>query len=106
MPVDNGLWLDDQEVVAPRRPELAEPDPLNAIAVRQSGSGVSSKSDVELVAENEVLKGHITTGAEAGKQTAEEQGDEMKHPAGYHPVPQWAAGSNWTAFFPPSSRAA
>jgi hypothetical protein len=55
-----------------------------------------------LVAENEVLKGNITTGAEAGKQTAEEQDDEMDHRAGYHPVPPSAADSSWTAFCPPS----
>jgi hypothetical protein len=60
MPADNRLWLDDQEVVAPGRPEMPKPDPQNAIRVPQSGSGVGSERDVELVAEHEVFKGDVT----------------------------------------------
>jgi hypothetical protein len=52
VPADDRRWLDDQEVVAPGRPALPEPDPENAIRVPQTGGGVGLESDVELVAEN------------------------------------------------------
>ena len=51
---------------------MAEPDPENAIRATQSGSGVCSERDVELVAENEVLNGDVTPGPEAGQQTPEQ----------------------------------
>jgi hypothetical protein len=61
VPADDRRWLDDQEVVAPGRPEPPEPGPENAVRVRQSGSGIGSEGDLELVAENKVFKGDVTT---------------------------------------------
>jgi hypothetical protein len=60
VPADSRLWLDDEEEVAPGRPELPEPDQENAIRLPQSGSGIGSERDLELVAENQVLKRDVT----------------------------------------------
>jgi hypothetical protein len=59
MPSDHGLGLNDAKVIAPRWPKASEPDPENAIRVGQAWRGVGAKGDLELVAENEVLKGDL-----------------------------------------------
>ncbi len=61
MPADDRFWLDDEEVVAPARPEVVEPYPENAIRVPQSWSGIGAEGNLELVAKNQVLKGDVTT---------------------------------------------
>jgi hypothetical protein len=61
MPADHGLRLDDEEVGVPGRPEPPQPGPKNAVRVPQAGSGIGSKGDLELVAENEVFKRDVTT---------------------------------------------
>jgi hypothetical protein len=61
---------------------MVEPDPENSIRMLQSGTGGGSERDLQLVAENEVLKGNLAPRTEAGKQTAEQQDAEIEHPAG------------------------
>jgi hypothetical protein len=72
VPADNRLWPDDEEVLAPGRPELPEPDPENAIRVPQTGSGVGSERDLELVAENQGSQGrrHAVTGSRQERREA------------------------------------
>jgi hypothetical protein len=40
---------------------------------------------VQLVAKNEVFKSEVTTRSQAGKNAAEQDENELKHPAGKHP---------------------
>jgi len=82
VPPEHGFWLHDVEVIAPGRPGVLNPDPEQPIGVGQAERGISAKGDLELVAENEILKRDVATRSEAGKKTAEQEGEEWKHPAG------------------------
>jgi hypothetical protein len=82
VPADNGLRLDDEEVVAPARREPADPDPENPIRVPQAGCGVGPEGDLQLVAEDHVLKGDVAPRAEAGKDTTKQEDQKLKHSAG------------------------
>jgi len=73
VPADNRLWLDDVEVIAPGRPEPADPHPQNAIRTPQSGCGVGSEGDLELVSEDEILQRNVTPRAEGSKDAAEDE---------------------------------
>ena len=82
MPADHGLRLDDQQVVPPGWPDLAEPDQQQAIRVLESEVRVRPEGDLKLIAENEVLESNITAGTKSDKEAAKEQKDYLEHPAG------------------------
>jgi hypothetical protein len=76
VPTEHSFWLDDVEVIAPRRPNLSEPDPEEAIRVGQAWRGIGAKDNLKLVTENEVFKRDVTTRSERDQQTAEQEGEE------------------------------
>jgi hypothetical protein len=82
MPPEHSFWLDDVEVIGPRRPSPSEPHPEEAVGVGQAGRGIAAKDNLKLVTENEVFKGDVTTRSERDQETAEQEGEEWKHPAG------------------------
>ena len=82
MPAEDSCWFDDLEVIAPGWPRVSEPYPEHPIRVGQVGRRIGAKSDLELVAENEVFKRDVTTRSERDQQTAEQEGEEWKHPTG------------------------
>jgi|BarGraNGADG00212_1021973.scaffolds.fasta_scaffold169541_1 hypothetical protein len=45
-------------------------------------TGIGAKDNLKLVTENEVFKRDVTTRSERDQQTAEQEGEEWKHPAG------------------------
>ncbi len=77
----HGRRLDDQQVVAPGRPDLLEPHPQQAILVLEPEARLRSKGDLELMAENQVLESNVTVRPESSKETANEQREQLKHPA-------------------------
>lgn len=78
---EHGFRFHDVEVIAPGWPRAVEPDPEHPIRVGQAGRRVGAKGDLELVAEDEVLKCDVATRAEGGKKTADDEIEERKHPA-------------------------
>jgi hypothetical protein len=53
MPPEDGLGLDDRQVLAPPlRPEKANPDPKHSILISDPGVGVGAQDDVELMAKD------------------------------------------------------
>jgi hypothetical protein len=82
VPAEDGFGLDDVEVIAPRRPSVSEPHPEQTIRVGQAGRGIGAKDNLKLVTENEVFKHDVPARSEAGDETAEQEGEEWKHPAG------------------------
>jgi len=81
VPAEDGLRSDDEDVVPPGGPESADPDPQNAIRAPQPGYWVGSESNLELVAEDEILQRDITPGAEGRKEAPEDEDYQLKHPA-------------------------
>jgi hypothetical protein len=76
MPADHGRRVHDVEVIAPGRPNLPEPDPEHSVGVGQAGGRVGPKSNLKLVAENDVFKRDVATRAEKGNETANEYREE------------------------------
>ena len=57
----------------PARPETMKQDPKRPIPASEARVGVGAKSDLELMAENEVLEGDIAMGADGSDYGAQEQ---------------------------------
>jgi hypothetical protein len=70
------------EVITPARPRRSEPDSEETVGVGQAGRRIGAKGNMELVAEDEVLKCHVATGSEVGEKAAKQEADERKHPPG------------------------
>jgi hypothetical protein len=101
MPVNNRRRLDDEEVVAPVWPEPVHPDPQNAIRPLHSGRWVGSEGDLQLVAENQVLKGEATARAEAGEDSTKQEDQKLKHPAGYQSAAATSYSGEMDGVLPP-----
>jgi hypothetical protein len=62
VPADDGFGLDNEKVPAPTvRPGAMDPDPQQAIMSVQPGVRVGTKRNLELVGDDEVLEGDVTT---------------------------------------------
>ena len=86
MPAQHGLGLDDHQVLSPPWPEAPEPYPNNAILKAEARVAICPEGDLELVAEDKIFKGDITTGPRAGEKGAQQQQKDLEHPAGYQPA--------------------
>ena len=76
MPADDGLGLDDGQVVDPVTQESRYPDPkctFSGPARRPPGSALQN---FDLVAQGEVLEGELQPGAEAG---GDRKKDDLEH---------------------------
>jgi hypothetical protein len=73
VPAEHGFRFHDMEVIAPGWPRAVQPDPEHPIRVGQAGTRVGAKGDLELVAEDEVLKCDVVTSSEGGKKTADDE---------------------------------
>jgi hypothetical protein len=56
VPGEDGGGLNDEEVVAPTRPQAGQPDPEDPIPMGEPGSGDGTLKDQQLMAERKVLQ--------------------------------------------------
>ncbi|MHB8589588.1 MAG: hypothetical protein ACYDA0_12165 [Candidatus Dormibacteraceae bacterium] len=73
-------------MLSPPGPEALQPDPNNAILIAEARVAICPEDYMELVAEDKVLEGDVTTGPDDGEKCAQEQQKEFEHPAGYPPA--------------------
>jgi hypothetical protein len=75
VPGEDGGGLNDEEVVAPTRPQAGQPDPEDPIPMGEPGSGDGSLKDQQLMAELKVLQGDRRRLDEQGAK----EGPETNH---------------------------
>ena len=64
------------------RPQAIDPDPQDPITTAESRGWVAPESNLELMAEDEILEGEITSRSKPKKEAADAKEEEFEHPAG------------------------
>jgi len=65
VPAHDGLWLHDNQGLAPARPDPRECDPEEAVRMSQAQARVAAFEDCKLLTKGKVLKDEAATGAES-----------------------------------------
>ncbi len=83
MPGGNGLWFDDDQDVAPCRPEPAEQYPKQPILDVQPRARILSLEDAYLPAKGQDLQAEAIARTKEGAQGGEERQEKWNHGLGF-----------------------
>lgn len=71
MPANDGVWLDDGNVLTPVGPEAGEGGPEEAVCGGELRTGPVPGEDLDLMSESDVLEGEISAVSDRGAQSQE-----------------------------------
>jgi hypothetical protein len=73
VPLNHGLWLDEEKHIGPSGPHPAQGDPEQAVSGRDPPTPTAAGEDSELLPQGEVLDQKVGTRTKRGGNNAEEQ---------------------------------
>jgi hypothetical protein len=79
VPANYGLGSDEDERFVPAGPEPPSSDPEKLVQGAESGSGMASRQDRELLPEREILQNQALMGAKETNQSSEPDSGKAKH---------------------------
>lgn len=80
---DDGLWFDDNQDLAPCRPQAAKQNPKYSILDLQPGARNSSLEHAQLLTQGKDLKTEVVARTEESAQAGEETEKEWNHGPGF-----------------------
>ena len=82
VPAEDCLRLHDLQVLSPGpRPHAAKPDSEDSVMTTEARRRVGAQRDLELMAEDQVLKCDIPTRPSGSKQGAKKEEQQLDHPS-------------------------
>jgi hypothetical protein len=80
MPAQHGLGPDQEEVASPAPVEAADDEPEELVASLEARPALGAESDLELLAEEQVLDEEALAAAESASEGGQEEAEEFDHP--------------------------
>jgi hypothetical protein len=80
MPAQHGLGPDQEEVASPVPVEAADQEPEEPVPSTEARPALGAEGDLELLAEEQVLKEQALAAAESASKGGQEEAEEFDHP--------------------------
>ena len=79
VPAQHGLGPDQEEVASPVPVEAADDEPEKLVTGAEAGTALATESDLELLAEEQVLEEETLAAAQGADERHEEEPEEFDH---------------------------